>query len=139
MTAIPPNPVTAEDIAEWQQQSRQLKSLRVTEMTLRQKIFKGLFLDPKEGTNNYALPQGWTLKANYSITRDVDDAAVMLLQGLFAENNINLGRLIKHKPSLVISEYRKLTEEEQHIFNQCLISKPGSPTLELIPPVKAAP
>jgi len=145
MTAIPENTVTQEDLAEWYRLQEQLRTVKAAESMLRAKIFKGMFKDPKEGTNTIPLNQGWVLKAKHVINRDVDQASLTACSQIdeatqmsrFSSNGIHTEKLIKWKPELVTKEYRLLTDEQRQIFDECLIIKPGSPSLEIVLPAAA--
>jgi hypothetical protein len=52
---------------------------------------------------------------------------------------LHIDKLVKWKPEVAITEYRKLTEEERNRFDQCLVIKPGSPSLEIVIPKRAKP
>lgn len=108
---------------------------------LGKKIFKFYFPNPKEGTNKADLKDGTgaQLKAVHVIGRTVELGSLDALRSAIRTEGSNLPKLpiadlIKYKPELVIGEYRKLTEEERCIFDQCLIIKPGSPQLEITIP-----
>jgi len=42
--------------------------------------------------------------------------------------------LVKRKPELITSAYKALTEQARLVFDQALIIKAGSPSLELVAP-----
>ena len=146
MVAVPENTVTQEDLTKWYQLQQQLAAVKASEMLLRTKIYKGLFVEPKEGTNSVPLSEGWVLKAKRTIQRDIDLAAFQALatldqetqQSKFSEVGIAPELMIKWKPELVIKSYRVLTPEQLAIFDQCLIIKDGSPALEIVLPAAAA-
>ena len=138
MVQIPQDTVTQADIDEWYRLQDQLKKIKASEMLLRTKIFKFMFPAPTEGTNSYPLAQGWVAKGKYTINREVDPGALGAYRPKLAEQGINADVLVQYKPSLVLSEYRKLTEEQRQLFDACLIIKPGSPALEIVLPAKAA-
>lgn len=138
MSEIPEDKVTQADLSAWYEMSQELKKLRAKEMILRKKIFDGAFPDPKEGTNNYELADGYMLKGKYELTRNIDPGALDAMKATLRENNINPDALVQYKPSLVTKEFRALTEEQHKLFDQCLIIKPGSPALEIVLPKKAA-
>lgn len=137
MVQIPADEVKQSDIEEWYKLQDQLKKLKASEMLLRQRIFRGLFPNPVEGTNNYQLPENWVLKAKYPITRDVDIGSFQAMRERFTEAGVHADSLVEYKPSLVLREYRTLTEEQRQLFDQCLQIKPGSPSLEIVLPAKA--
>jgi len=137
MTNIPANTVTQEDLAEWYRLQDELKRIKASEMLLRQRIFGAYFPSPVEGTNSAPLADGWVLKGKHTINRDIDPGALGAMKEQFAEAGISADALVQYKPSLVLKEYRTLTEEQRQLFDQCLIVKPGSPALEIVLPAKA--
>lgn len=137
MTQIPQNVVTQADIEQWYKMHQELSRLRAAEMLLRKKIFSGLFPEPVEGTNKHELGDGWLLKATYSLTRDIDPGALSVARDMLIERKINPDVLVNYKPSLVKSAYNKLTDDERAFFDQVLIVKPGSPSLEIVLPKSA--
>lgn len=138
MPRLPENEVTVSDLMEWDRLRVQLTSVRNAEMLLRKKIFNHYFPAPKEGTNTAPLANGYVLKGNFPITRDVDTALLKVLLEQFNEAHISADSLIEYKAALVLRAYRTLTAEQQHLFDQCLIIKPGSPALDIVLPAKAA-
>jgi len=146
MTAIPENTVTQKDLEEWYCLKEQLASVKASEMLLRQKIYKGLFINPKEGTNTVPLgTEGWVIKAKRVINRDIDQAALQHSMAIddstkmsrLSSNGIHVEQLIKWVPELVTKAYRLLTEEQVKIFDEVLIIKDGSPALEIVLPASA--
>jgi len=137
MAQIPENNVTDADLAEWYRLQDQLKKVKAAEMLLRTKIFKGFFPNPQEGTNNHNLPDGYVLKGKHTINREVDPGAFQAMREQFAQAGIHPDSLVQWKPSLKLGDYRELTAEQMHLFDQCLIIKPGSPALEIVLPAKA--
>lgn len=134
MSIVPANQVTQEDLAEWYRLQAELKRVKTSEMLLRVKIFKGFFPEPREGTNNFTLPDGHVLKGGHVINREVDPGSYQALQPQFQQANILFNELVKWEPKLKVAPYRTLTEEQRNLFDQCLIIKPGSPSLEIAPP-----
>lgn len=138
MSQIPDNPVTQADLAAWYEMAQQLKTLRAKEMTLRKKIFGNAFPDPKEGTNSYKLADGYMLKAQHKLDRSIDPGAFDAMKDVLRKHEINPDSLVRYKPELVLREYRALGEKDRQLFDQCLIVKPGSPSLEIVMPKKAS-
>jgi hypothetical protein len=150
MVDINPDPVTPQELAQWYELKDTLAKVKQAEALLRGRIYRHYFQDPKEGTNNYDIGDGTgaVLKANRVIDRKVDVAALDALKKAQEENwgeskapgtvpqvpLLKLDELIRWKPELAISEYRKLTDNERHYFDQCLIIKDGSPSLEIVIP-----
>lgn len=137
MAEIPDNPLTTQLIGAWYKLAEQLKKLKSSEYLMRQEIFKKAFPKPKEGTNNYGLDDGYVLKGNHVLNRNIDEGAFKALKEQLLEAEVKIDDLVEYKPSLVKREYNKLTESQRKIFDQCLVIKPGSPSLEVVLPAKA--
>jgi hypothetical protein len=146
MIEIPENAVTEADLAEWYRLKNELAKIKQAEGLLRGKIFHYFFPNPKEGTNKHKLKDGTgaELKATHVINRSVDIGSLTALKAAIAEESSNLPKLpidelIKWEPKLVKKEYNELTEEEKHVFDQCLVIKDGSPSLEIVIPKRNTP
>lgn len=138
MAKIPENPVTQADLNAWSEMNKQLGLLKSQEMLLRTKIFKGLFPEPKEGTNSVPLgTEGWVIKAQHKITRTPDVALLTAKAAELREAGIPLDTVIRTIPELATGEYRKLTEEQQKLMDSVMTVKPGSPALEIVLPKRA--
>jgi hypothetical protein len=138
MTLIPGNTASREDLVEWYNIQKELKKIKAREMLLRTKIFGFFFPSPKEGTNNYDMPDGYVLKGKHTINREVDLGAFQAMREQFSQAGIHPDAILQWKPSLRLKEYRELTAEQLDLFDQCLIVKPGSPALEIVLPKKRA-
>lgn len=123
-----------QELVLWYQMREQLSKLKTAESLLRKRLFGHFFPTPTEGTNNYTLPDGFVLKAKHTIIRDIDEPAFLALKPKFEENGINADVLVRRKPELCVTPYRELTAEQMHLFDQCLIIKPGSPQMEIAKP-----
>lgn len=134
MTAIPQQQFTQADLTKWYELQAQIAKMKVEEMALRNRIFAGAFPSPEEGTNNYALPDGYVLKGKHTINRKVDEAALVLLQPQLQERKIQVDNLVKRNPELSVSAYRKLNDDDRKFFDQALIIKDGAPALEIVKP-----
>ena len=136
MTEIPDNPVTQNDLACWYKMHKDLKVLKAAEIALRKKIFTGCFPNPVEGTNNYELADDYILKCAYTLTREIDQGALDAIADKLREQKVTVEKLVAYKPALVKRAYNMLTEEQRTLFDQCLVIKPGSPSLDIILPAK---
>lgn len=146
MTGLPVDTITPQEVFEWYECTEQLTKLRQREALLRARVFRHLVPTPVEGMNTVELAklpmfagiptEGYVLKAQHVIRRDVDEGLLVVLQPQFTEKKILVDKLIKRKPELVVSEYRKLTDEERQLFDQALIVKNGSPQLDIVRPKK---
>lgn len=137
MSTIPPNEVTQEDLEAWYKAVKQLAKFKAQEILLRNKIFKGKFPNPREGTNSLDIGDGYYLKATHVINRSVDEAAFKASMEAFAEAGIPTDKIIKYKPELVTGTYRELTEEQRTLFDTALIIKDGTPGMEITKPKRA--
>jgi hypothetical protein len=91
-------------------------------------------LPANEGTCAVELEGGWQIKRSISYTRKIDVKVVESLRAPLKALHQSLDKLVDWKPSLITKEYRELTAEARAIFDTCLTTTPGLPTLELVPP-----
>lgn len=130
-------------LQEWHQAvlaAQEAKKLVEAEQALRKEVMALFFPEPVEGTNKFELEAGWSLKATHKIERKVDEAALPAVLQQLREMGVNPDPLIRTKPDLDTKAYRSLVQinpDAAHVFEQALTIKPGSPTVELVPP-KAA-
>src|SRR5690606_18346745 len=128
---------TQADLERWYIVQEELSKLKNEEQLLRQKIFKGMFHNPEEGVNTIPLADGFVLKGKRVINRTVDEAAFKSSIEELAKHGIRTDEIVRYKPELVISAYRKLTEEQRHLMDTVLIIKDGMPGLEIVKPKRA--
>jgi hypothetical protein len=110
------------------------------EQELRKQVASLFFTEPKEGVNTIDLAQKWKLKLTYKVDRKVDEASIAAVKEQLTEMGISIDTLLQYKPSLATSAYKSLVDVNPlagKIFDQALIIKPASPTLELVPPKEA--
>lgn len=127
-------------LQEWHQAvlaAQEAKKVVGAEQALRKEVMALFFPEPVEGTNKFELEAGWSLKATHKIERKVDEAALPAVLQQLREMGVNPDPLIRTKPDLDTKAYRSLVQsnpDAAHVFEQALTIKPGSPTVELIPP-----
>lgn len=127
-------------ILEWDKAKKELNRLKELEMNLRNQIIATDFANHKaEGTENVDLGGGYKLKAvfktTYSFTdKELVDAALTKIEKLGAEGEYIAERLVKFKPELSVSEYKKLDTAYKAIIDEILVTKPATPSLELVIP-----
>lgn len=131
--------VTQADLERWYKMQEELSELKTAESLLRKRIFAHYFPNPKEGTNDFALGDGYVVKGGRVVNRKVLESEVEAYKERAKQEGSNLpkfnfAKLIKYKPELVKSEYNKLTDEQRHAFDQVLEIKDGSPTLDVVKP-----
>jgi len=121
-------------LKSWYEIDQKLKLLKTKEILLRKQIFGLAFPEPKEGVNNYPLPDSYMLKGEHVLNRKVDFAAFTAIKDEMRELNVNPDKLVRLTPELVKREYNKLDDKEKMTFEQCLIIKPGTPKLIIVKP-----
>jgi len=148
---LPSDELVKEDVFEWYKLTETLNKAKAAEMLMRIKIFKTMFVNPKEGTNKTPLPDGWQINAQRVVTRDVDEGVLEAMSAkmlgkndvpcpsVFEQNGINVNKVFKWKPSLAKSEYNTLTTEQQKVVDRALIIKDGSPQMKIELPAKNDP
>jgi hypothetical protein len=120
----------------WYELNTQLAQLREEEMNLRKAIFDTYFQEAKEGVNNHTLPDGFVLKGKRVVNRTIDKGALNASIEGFRVMGILVDEVVDWKPSLKVSAYRKLTHEQQKVFDSVLVVKDGTPGLEIVPGAK---
>lgn len=139
----PAAPLTKEQkLQKWIDAKKALDAAKDLEMQAREAVVEAFPFDAdkEEGTQNLPLANGWKLKVvkklNYNLdnTDDKVDKALSAIEKLGPEGVFIAERLVKWKPDLSISEYRKLAPKFQNIIDSVLTKKPGAPSLELIDP-----
>ena len=124
-------------LAEWEKAKAAVPAAALVisrEQDLRKKVIATVFPEPAEGVNKFDLANGWALKATCPVTRTVDDAAFDLLRPKLAELGVIADTLVKTKLSLETKAYRNLSDATRALVDEALTIKPGSYTLELVPP-----
>ena len=124
-------------LAEWEKAKAAVPAAALVisrEQDLRKKVIATVFPEPGEGVNKFDLANGWVLKATCPVTRTVDDAAFDLLRPKLAELGVIADTLVKTKLSLETKSYKSLSDATRALVDEALTIKPGSYTLELVPP-----
>lgn len=112
----------------------QLDPLVAQERAIRKQIVDA-FEQKQEGSKNtIGLANGYTLKMNYKLKREIDEPALKNLYQELEEAKVPVEMLIKQKPQLELKIYRALTEEQKQVVDKALIIKEDSHTVEIIPP-----
>lgn len=126
-------------LMEWMDAKEALELAKKKEVLLRNMVANAFFKnEQKEGTNNYELGNGYTLKLkqNY-IFSFVDNLPVEeMLAKLSALGFEDGEKYVKFKPSLVLTEYRKLEGDRKIAFDTMLEIKQSLPSIELVTPQK---
>ena len=131
-------------ILAWEQAVKALAAAKDAEAALRKEVLAEAFaFDPealREGTENFELGNGYKLKAVFKISRNLNneneavDKVLSKIEKTGPEGVFIAERLVKWKPELSITEYKKLPEKFKKLFDEVVTSKEAIPSLELVAP-----
>lgn len=130
-------------LLEWNKVQSQLAALKAKEAELRVKVVATMYpsadLGTKEGTERLELGNGYQLKSVFKLNYNMGKAeevetALDKLENIDAEGKFIAERIVKWKPELVVTEYRKLKPKYKKIVDSVLTIKPGATSLEIVPP-----
>ena len=131
-------------ILAWEQAVKALAAAKDTEAALRKEVLAEAFaFDPealREGTENFELGNGYKLKAFFKISRNLNneneavDKVLSKIEKTGSEGAFVAERLVKWKPELSVSEYKKLPEKFKKMIDEVVTSKELTPSLELVAP-----
>ena len=131
-------------ILAWEQAVKALAAAKDAEAALRKEVLAEAFaFDPealREGTENFELGNGYKLKAVFKISRNLNneneavDKVLSKIEKTGPEGVFIAERLVKWKPELSVSEYKKLPEKFKKLFDEVVTSKEAMPSLELVAP-----
>ena len=131
-------------ILAWEAAVKALAAAKDAEAALRKEVLAEAFaFDPealREGTENFELGNGYKLKAFFKISRNLNneneavDKVLSKIEKTGPEGAFIAERLVKWKPELSVSEYKKLPEKFKKLFDEVVTSKEVMPALELVAP-----
>lgn len=138
-------------LADWEQAKTILETAKADEMMLRKKFVDFSFDHTKtSGTERIELANGYEAKAvkketyhlvSYKEGLPVADAVDEILAAIEKADKeagkFIANRLVKWTPELVVSEYKKVSEEYpkiKTIIDKVIETRQGAPTLEIVPP-----
>jgi len=130
-------------ILAWQEAVKTIAAAKDAEAALRKEVLKECFnfeSDEREGTENVELGNGYKLKAVFKLNRRLDnkdegvDKALTKIEKSGPEGQFVADRLVKWKPELSLSEYKKLPDKFKKLIDEVLTASPGTPSLELVEP-----
>lgn len=131
-------------ILAWEQAVKALAAAKDAEAALRKEVLAEAFaFDPealREGTENFELGNGYKLKAFFKISRNLNneneavDKVLSKIEKTGPEGAFVAERLVKWKPELSVSEYKKLPEKFKKMIDEVVTSKEATPSLELVAP-----
>lgn len=129
----------------WQAIDAELTRIKALEAEARKLCVADYFKEPTEGTNNYDLGNGWTLKGvvknNYRLAaNDKVDDALDKIEKLGERGKFIAERIFRYKPDLSLTEYKGLDLTNptdaavKAIVDEVLTIQPGMPSLEIVAP-----
>jgi hypothetical protein len=143
-------------IREWLGVSAELAQAKEKEMRLRKELTAMAFPTPKKGTQRHDIGEGYNLKLEYKLNyklgdrEKLDDTGAKVtiatqvskledeIIGSCTEGEFLATHLIKWEPSLIVSEYEKLSGENglavKKLIDKMLTIEPAAPTLTFEPP-----
>ena len=131
-------------ILAWEAAVKALAAAKDAEAALRKEVLTEAFaFDPealREGTENFELGNGYKLKAVFKISRNLNneneavDKVLAKIEKTGPEGVFIAERLVKWKPELSVTEYKKLPEKFKKLFDEVVTSKEAMPALELVAP-----
>lgn len=135
--------VTYDDVVKLFKMQEELTKLKTAEALLRKRVFNHYFPAPTEGSKDNKVPlndgTGAIIQADHRLNRKVDEGELEKLKEAIKAEGSNLpklsfSKLIKWKPEVAISEYRKLSDEDRLVFDRCLVVTPGMPEVKIVIP-----
>jgi hypothetical protein len=130
-------PELTAKLQQWEEAKQQAELAKKQEMSLRKECLALAFPDGAIGTNTMDLAAGWKLKGTYKLNYSFDETALdPVLTRIRDQFKISTDNLVRIKREPAMTEIKKLTEDQRLALEEALITRPGTPTLELVPPKK---
>lgn len=133
-----------ELILSWVQSVSDLDAAKKRESELRKKVIDGNFPNnpegPISGTQTVDLGNGYKIKAEFKLNYRLEnknqelDKALDAIVNTFEEGDYVARNLVKWKPELSMTEYKKLPNEIKSVIDEALVVTQGLPSLKFIQP-----
>lgn len=123
-------------IESWYSTQLELKQLRKREVELRLEIVETLSTgEITEGTERIGIGHGKDLKITHKLTYKLDetdqlDLALDKVAKVMGEEIAD--RLVNFKPTLSVSEFKKLDDDVLKEFSKFVTTIPGTPSIEIV-------
>lgn len=127
-----PDMTNDQMIHAWSLNQALLKELKTVEMEQRKQIAEKMFPDAKNGTNKHELGAGYVLKYVCGEETKLDPTVFELLRPDLPEHVID--KAVKFTPSLIAKGFKDLSMEDREKLEDALVTKPKSPTMEIVAP-----
>lgn len=131
-------------IMAWWGASAKLSEVKATESALRQQVIDKCFVSMDVGTNKLPLGSGYILKATKKLTYNIKKNEITNdyshVNGVLDKlNNPQLvDEIVRWKPELSSTAYKKLTKDEQQLINTIVTISEATPSLEMVVPTGKA-
>lgn len=127
------------DLGTWYSSKEEKTIATNKESSLRKDIIKKLFPTPEEGSDNKCILLGgdYMIQVTQGMNYKVDTPSFKSLRDEFLKRGIDADSIVEWEPKFVKAEYNKLSDEDKTFFQQCLIIKEGSVTLDVKPAPKS--
>lgn len=123
---------TEQKIQAWSEADTNQKAWREIELKLRAELVKELFPFDTAGSSHHELGNGWKLSVTKGIDYKLDADKITEVLNSFDDSTAAL--LVKWEPKLSVSNFKKLSPEDQAKFTDVLTTRPSSPQLKLVEP-----
>lgn len=134
-------------LGQWNATKSDLEIAKASELELRKAALAQAFEWEEgaemKGSKTTPLPNGFKAKGEFKIYSKLEnkagetEAALNRICELDPENGPGIARrLVKWKPELSETEYKALGPEAKAIIDTVLTTKPGTPSLSIVPPKK---
>lgn len=121
----------------WYELKSKLTELRGSEAALRRMLYAYYFPQPREGTNRVDIGFGMDLLLDFDVSRKVDAALLDDQLTNLRKAKVKVDELFIYKPTLVMEQYRALTNEQRLLVDACLdIDDTGLQSLSIVPAKK---
>jgi hypothetical protein len=131
-----------ELLVAWDKSKQQLETAKAEEKKLRDQVVEAFFgkVLLREGTENVDLGNDYKLKAVFKLNRnfvggeEAVEKALQKIEKAGSEGQFIATRLVKWKPELSISEYRKLPDKFTKIIDEIITTSESTTSIEIVVP-----
>lgn len=136
MVKLPGTQLTEEEKYEllysWYSKKEELDKIKADELSQRSAVVSAFFpTGLNENTNKTKLATGDDLVVNQPYTRKVDKAIFSTLLPEIVESGVDVNEVTETKVELRVAAYRKLSEKQLAIFDECVTTTPGTPQVKI--------
>lgn len=118
-----------ELLVAWYKKKQELDQAKKEERQLRDQLFEAYFPEPEYGTNKCDIPGDAELVVDYPLNLSIDESA--LETALEHVPKTKRDKVVRWKPSLAKTVYNTLSKKAREGFDECVIAKPGSPSVSI--------